>query len=272
MVYSMINSIAMFAGPVFWAILALACPCFIILFIIKTLQSRPQQSNTPLTTPPPLPATSEPIFQISRSGKIIGSYPQSQIASYLEVSSGHVLPTDYYWTVGMGTWLKVSEKTDWEVAAAKAADEPILTTASKNPAPMTGVVSINGTVLSFTIQESTGLITGDDSIRYSFVAKSWKAGVAPAPGIRVAFIPQNNEAFDIFPHAQAVGGKFCRSTNKKVIGGVCAGLAAHWKMDTTMVRVVVAAVTLFGSMVIFGLVVPVIYLGLWIFTPEGSTE
>ncbi len=82
--------------------------------------------------------------------------------------------------------------------------------------------------------------------------------------------------FDIYPiaqpSAQQSASKFQRSANKKVIGGVCSGLAAHWKMDPTMVRVVVAAVSLFGSLAVVGLVVPVIYLGLWIFAPEGPTE
>lgn len=227
------------------------------------------------SAPPPLPTgETETMFQIARAGKVLGTFPQSAIAYKLKWSQGEILPTDFYWTSGMSEWKKVSEKTDWEIAPISNPKTPHESEATK---PLTGVKSINGTVLSFSIQNSAGLIAGDDSVRYSFTNKAWRTGIVPTSGMRVTFVPQDSEAADVFPlshgtQSSQAGGKFFRSSNRKVIGGVCAGLATNWKIDVVMLRVIFCAVTLFGSMMVFGLVVPVIYLGLWIFTAEAPTE
>jgi phage shock protein PspC (stress-responsive transcriptional regulator) len=214
------------------------------------------------------------MFQIARAGKVLGTFTQSSIAYKLKWSQGEILPSDFYWTNGMSDWKMVSEKTDWE---ATQTPTPAPSAENEAPKPITGVKSINGTVLSFSIQQSSGLIAGDDSIRYAFSAKSWRAGIAPTNGMRVTFVSQEGEAVDVFPlsnaaQGQRTGGTFTRSSNRKVIGGVCAGLAAHWRIDVVMLRVIITVLALFGSMMVFGLVVPVIYIGLWIFTAEAPTE
>lgn len=271
------NSIlSLLSGPVIYAFLCFACPCVIGFIIFKFWKNRQPLGSTGHQVPPSLPNSSEPVFQIARSGKMLGTFPQSYVALCLKSSNRKILLTDFYWTAGMVAWQKVSAKNDWDVIPVKVTNSPPRVINGNSSEALTGVISINGTILSFTIQESAGLIVGDDSIRYSFAAKSWKVTLPPSPGLRVSFVSKNNEAFDIYPiaqpSAQQSAGKFQRSANKKVIGGVCSGLAAHWKMDPTMVRVVVAAVSLFGSLAVVGLVVPVIYLGLWIFAPEGPTE
>ena len=58
--------------------------------------------------------------------------------------------------------------------------------------------------------------------------------------------------------------KFYRSRDGRALGGVCAGLGEYLDVDPTLVRVGFVAGTLLGWLV----AVPVVYLILWIFTPE----
>ena len=58
--------------------------------------------------------------------------------------------------------------------------------------------------------------------------------------------------------------KFYRSREGRILGGVCAGLGEYLGVDPTLIRVGFVAGTLLGWLV----AVPVIYLILWIVTPE----
>jgi hypothetical protein len=50
---------------------------------------------------------------------------------------------------------------------------------------------VKGTVLDFTIQTNSGIISGDDGQRYSFQGADWRdVGKYPAKGMRVDFSPQ----------------------------------------------------------------------------------
>lgn len=55
-----------------------------------------------------------------------------------------------------------------------------------------------------------------------------------------------------------------RSTNDRMIAGVCGGLAAHFGIDPTLVRLLWVAAIVFGG---FGLLA---YVILWIVLPEGE--
>ena len=55
-----------------------------------------------------------------------------------------------------------------------------------------------------------------------------------------------------------------RSTQNKVIGGVCAGLGTYFNLDPTLVRIIFL-IALLG----FG-VGPLIYLILWVVMPASS--
>jgi len=46
---------------------------------------------------------------------------------------------------------------------------------------------MKGVILDFSIQSNSGVISGDDSKRYTFPGAEWKAQVNPAPGLRVDF-------------------------------------------------------------------------------------
>lgn len=61
-------------------------------------------------------------------------------------------------------------------------------------------------------------------------------------------------------------GQLTRSTTDRQLGGVSGGLAAHFGVDATLVRVIFVVTTLFGG---FGAVV---YILLWILLPEGPSS
>ena len=58
---------------------------------------------------------------------------------------------------------------------------------------------VKGTVLDYSIQTNTGIISGDDGIRYSFRGAEWRAtGKFPTNGMRVDFVPQAGDALAIY--------------------------------------------------------------------------
>ncbi|MBA7567313.1 hypothetical protein ES708_09023 [subsurface metagenome] len=56
-----------------------------------------------------------------------------------------------------------------------------------------------------------------------------------------------------------------RDPDNRIIGGVCSGLAAYWRIDPTIVRLI------FILLAIFGMAGVLIYLILWIVLPEAHT-
>jgi phage shock protein PspC (stress-responsive transcriptional regulator) len=56
-------------------------------------------------------------------------------------------------------------------------------------------------------------------------------------------------------------GRLCRSTDNRVIGGVCAGVADFFGLDIKLVRLVWFIALLFGAGAI-------LYIILWIVVPE----
>jgi len=62
--------------------------------------------------------------------------------------------------------------------------------------------------------------------------------------------------------------KFYRSREGRMLGGVCAGLGEYLDVDPTLIRVGFVAGTLLGWLV----AVPVIYLIMWIVTPEKQLD
>lgn len=56
-----------------------------------------------------------------------------------------------------------------------------------------------------------------------------------------------------------------RDPDNRIIGGVCSGLAAYWRVDPTIIRIV------FILLAIFGMAGVIIYLILWVVLPEAQT-
>lgn len=62
--------------------------------------------------------------------------------------------------------------------------------------------------------------------------------------------------------------KVYRTREKRVLGGVCAGLGEYMDVDPTLIRIGFVVATIFGWFV----AVPVIYLIMWIAFPEKPLE
>lgn len=62
--------------------------------------------------------------------------------------------------------------------------------------------------------------------------------------------------------------KLARSRQNKMIAGVCAGIAAYFNLDPTLVRIVYVLVSIF-SIAFPGILV---YIILWVIIPEASAD
>lgn len=60
------------------------------------------------------------------------------------------------------------------------------------------------------------------------------------------------------------GKKLSRSTDDKLLGGVCGGLARFFGVDATLVRLVMVGLVLFAGMG------PIVYLVLWAVMPSDE--
>jgi len=117
--------------------------------------------------------------------------------------------------------------------------------------------AVKGTILDFTVQTNTGIISGDDGQRYSFQGAEWReAGKYPIKGMRVDFSPRDGDALAIYEvNYEVRGGQgsgspttfgqrplpyqgFYRSSDEKVFAGVCGGLAHKWGVSHGAVQAI----------------------------------
>jgi uncharacterized membrane protein YhaH (DUF805 family) len=82
---------------------------------------------------------------------------------------------------------------------------------------------MRGEILSYDTMAGTGLISGDDGVRYSFVSSSLQSPAVPAAGVRVDFVPEGAEATQILilagaPSTIGVAGGLSASTDTTVAG------------------------------------------------------
>ncbi|OGN50164.1 MAG: hypothetical protein A2352_00725 [Caulobacterales bacterium RIFOXYB1_FULL_67_16] len=80
---------------------------------------------------------------------------------------------------------------------------------------------MRGEILSYDTTAGTGLISGDDGARYSFVSSALQSPAVPAPGVRVDFVPEDGEATQILilaggPSTVGVAGGYASSTDTNV--------------------------------------------------------
>jgi phage shock protein PspC (stress-responsive transcriptional regulator) len=169
--------------------------------------------------------------QVSRNGALLGTHTEAELRRLL--AAGHYHPTDFYWKPGMPNWAPLS------ALLAQAAGMP----ASGAPAAHTGHrMAIPGTVLSYNFQNGTGLITGNNGMRYQFTTAHWGSpNVPPSIGLAVEFEANGANAEHIYPLQLQTGGggsnDFYRSSDNVILSGVCAGLAHKWRTDAVLIRI-----------------------------------
>jgi phage shock protein C len=126
--------------------------------------------------------------------------------------------------------------------------------------------SVAGKVLDFNVSASSGLILGDDGVRYTFRGAEWRSAASlPHAGVRVNFVVKGQEAVAIYAETGVAGGVdttsgFYRSSDAKVAGGVCAGLAHKWDIHVFVPRIVFCT-PLF-----------LVYAVMWLTLPEKPTK
>jgi hypothetical protein len=131
------------------------------------------------------------LYKFSRNGSVFLDSDSKDVVAHQD--SGAIVPTDYYWTQGMSDWLLVGSKSDWEPALP-----PPLSSAPRQP-----VRTIGGRVLDFNKATFSGLILGDDGVRYGFNAIEWRnASMLPVQGLQVNFETRGTQAFSIYPTVQ----------------------------------------------------------------------
>ena len=82
---------------------------------------------------------------------------------------------------------------------------------------------MRGEILSYDTTAGTGLISGDDGARYSFVSSGLQSPAVPAAGVRVDFVPEGAEATQILiltgaPSTVGVAGGLSATTDSTVAG------------------------------------------------------
>ena len=110
-----------------------------------------------------------------------------------------------------------------------------------------------GNILDYNIQSNSGLISGDDGLRYAFVGAEWMdSSKFPVRGLRVDFEVREGNAAGIFLAVQnpipaqtssfvkqlSDYQGFYRSTDERMFGGVCGGLAHKWGMSHSAVQLI----------------------------------
>jgi phage shock protein PspC (stress-responsive transcriptional regulator) len=68
--------------------------------------------------------------------------------------------------------------------------------------------------------------------------------------------------------ARLSGRRLMRSTTDRQIGGVCGGLAAYFGIDSTVMRLIWAILTIMPGAIVFGVVA---YLIAWFIMPDASS-
>ncbi|WP_333713885.1 hypothetical protein [Yoonia sp.] len=85
---------------------------------------------------------------------------------------------------------------------------------------------MKGTILEFNVQNSTGVISGDDGGRYTFGGPEWKSQATPSKGTKVDFIAdENHSAREVYTAVGAGLEATSGTMTRAVIAIVCAVLA-----------------------------------------------
>ncbi|MFZ1536795.1 MAG: PspC domain-containing protein [Chromatiaceae bacterium] len=136
---------------------------------------------------------------------------------------------------------------------------------------------MKGKLLDFSLRENQGVIAGDDGSRFTFTGKEWKSSKAPQAGMKVDFetVGRTAQAVYIEPLPPSGWGEhlvtdapylgFYRSSDDKMIEGVCAGLAHKWRVNRGGLRFSAFLSTLFVGILI------IVYAGCWMVLPERPT-
>ncbi len=98
---------------------------------------------------------------------------------------------------------------------------------------------MRGNVIDFTIQQNSGVISGDDGNRYQFEGSAWRDSAPPARGVKVDFQVSGTNAIDIYralgTTALADGGDAKNKTTAGLLAILLGAFGVHkfYLGDTT---------------------------------------
>ena len=84
---------------------------------------------------------------------------------------------------------------------------------------------MKGRILDYSVQTNSGIISGDDGRRYTFVGAEWRGSSAPVRGMYVDFeaMQGGTEARDIYVAAESSGlSEIFGGAKNRVVAGVLA--------------------------------------------------
>ncbi len=130
---------------------------------------------------------------------------------------------------------------------------------------------MKGSVLHYDMSKSEGVIITEDSQRYKFINSEWKESSLPQKGMAVEFLIEGSEATEIYlglgqNTLQSQGNDWYKSSDDKVLAGVCAGIGHKHNVSISALRIVTVITSIF-------FIVPLIlYIVLWVLLDARSTR
>jgi len=129
---------------------------------------------------------------------------------------------------------------------------------------------MKGQLLNFNTRESQGVISGDDGNRYNFISSEWHEETTPQKGMQLDFLVTENMATEVYIDSSfAITNKdenWYKSSDSKLIAGVCSGLATKFDVSTLGIRIATVVVS------IFFLFPVILYIVLWLLLPAKATK
>jgi len=90
---------------------------------------------------------------------------------------------------------------------------------------------MKGNVLDYSVQSNSGVISGADGSRYTFVGSEWKGDATPSRGMAVDFDVQGTNAVAVYRALAGAGSSATSGAKSKVAAGLLAiflgGLGIH---------------------------------------------
>jgi phage shock protein PspC (stress-responsive transcriptional regulator) len=130
---------------------------------------------------------------------------------------------------------------------------------------------MRGTIVHYSIKDGAGFISGDDGVRYEFKGSEWHADGFPEVGRGVDFVVEAGAATKVFtigkaPAASSDTDGLYKSSDDKVMLGVCAGIAHKFGVNLTGLRLTTFLICFFLWVPLF------VYLGLGIILKAKPTK
>lgn len=86
---------------------------------------------------------------------------------------------------------------------------------------------MKGRILDYSVQSSTGSISGADGVRYVFDGSEWKGNTPPARGMAVDFDIDGNQAMSVFIALAGPGSSSKDKTAAGLLAIFLGGLGVH---------------------------------------------